>query len=176
MRRITNLTASTVFSIVTLFATGVGSAYSGEKQFFSGIAGSWYGPGEIVAGKYKGTKFTCRLNGKSVQKNVGMDIAGSCRIGMFSQPMSARIKKSGNSYSGKFLDGEKGEGMDVTGGRFTTSRLVVGLKRKKLDATMVARLDKNRKLNVTISVDVQGKMIPVIGMALDKTAHTSLLK
>ncbi len=105
-----------------------------------------------------------------------MAIDGYCRIGMFSQPMSANIAKSGNGYSGSFLDGEKGEGMDVTGGRFTSSRLIIGLKRKKLDAMMVARLDKNNKLNVTISVKVRGQLVPVIGMSLDKVTRLSLLK
>ena len=35
-----------------------------DKAFFQSISGTWSGPGEIVAGKYKGTKFTCNLTGK----------------------------------------------------------------------------------------------------------------
>lgn len=169
------------FSIATasfLAATFAGllSVSAGEKQFFNGIQGSWKGPGEIVAGKYKGTKFTCSLKGVSDKPSVGMEVNGTCRIGVFTQPMSAKIHKQGKSYSGRFLDGEKGEGMDVTGGRFTSSRLVVGIKRKQLNATMVARLDKKNKLNVTVSVKVQGKLIPVIGMSLNKITRTSMLK
>ena len=152
------------------------SAMAGEQQFFNGIEGNWHGPGEIVAGKYKGTKFTCTLKGITAQNAIGMDVDGSCRIGVFSQPMSAKIYKSGDAYTGRFLDGEKGEGMDVTGGRFTTSRLVVGIKRKKLDATMVARLQSNNQLNVTISVNVQGQLVPVIGMVLKKNRRTSALQ
>jgi hypothetical protein len=90
--------------------------------------------------------------------------------------MSAKIYKSGGQYTGRFLDGEKGEGMDVTGGRFTTSRLVVGIKRKQLDATMVARLDGSNKLNVTVSVKVQGQLVPVIGMQLIKRTKTTMLE
>ena len=162
-----------IIAIFASMALTLPNAAAGEKQFFKGIAGGWYGPGEIVAGKYKGTKFTCNLKGNTEPGQIGMDINGSCRIGVFSQPMSAKIKKRGAKYSGRFLDGEKGDGMDVTGGRFTTSRFVVGLKRKKLDATMVARLDGRNKLNVTISVKVRGQLIPVIGMSLDKTTQIS---
>lgn len=175
MRKVTGflVASALLLSMVPLLPLSVANA--GERKFFSGIDGKWHGPGQIVAGKYKGTKFTCTLKGQTIQNSIGMDIAGSCRIGVFSQPMSAKIVKSGNSYSGQFLDGEKGEGMDVTGGRFTTSRLVVGIKRKKLDATMVARLDGANKMNVTISVKVQGQLVPVIGMTLAKSTRTSKL-
>ncbi|MCP4072231.1 MAG: hypothetical protein GY742_10900 [Hyphomicrobiales bacterium] len=175
MRKMIRLFSSTVLTVGISITVAITSANAGEKRFFSGMVGNWYGPGEIVAGKYKGTKFTCNLNGVTAGNDIGMDIDGFCRIGVFSQPMSATIHKSGANYSGRFLDGQKGEGMDVTGGRFSTSRFVVGLKREKLDATMVARLEGSRKLNVTISVKVQGRLIPVIGMALDKSIRTSQL-
>ena len=165
-----------LISLLVVSIFGNISALAGEKQFFSGIDGTWRGPGEIVAGKYKGTKFTCKLDGTSTATNIGMRVKGSCRIGMFSQPMSAMIVKKGKDYSGSFLDGEKGVGMDVTGGRFTSSRLIVGIKRKKLNATMIARLDNRNKINVTISVNVQGTMVPVIGMTLNKTTRLGMLK
>lgn len=174
MRNIAGLLVSIFFSLMITFLAG--SAFAGERQFFNGIDGSWHGPGEIVAGKYKGTKFTCTLKGRTTQNTVGMDVAGSCRIGLFSQPMSAKIFKSGGNYAGQFLDGEKGKGMDVTGGRFTTSRLVVGIKRKQLDATMVARLAGANKMSVTVSVSVQGQLVPVIGMTLSKQFKTGMLK
>ena len=49
-----------------------------------------------------------------------MDVDGSCRIGMFSQPMNAKIVKAAGNYIGEFLDGAKGDGMDVVGGRYTS--------------------------------------------------------
>ncbi len=176
MRKVTNLLILTLLTIAGYSTIGSSASNAGELAFFKGIEGEWRGPGEIVAGKYKGTKFTCSLTGQSDKSGVGMDVKGSCRVGVFSQPMSARIFKSGGKYRGQFLDGEKGQGMDVTGGRFTSSRLVVGIKRNKLNATMVARLDNNRKLNVTISVHVQDQLIPVIGMALDRITRTGALK
>jgi len=175
MRKTSKLISLTFLSLLAMGTLLTANVYAGEKQFFSGISGTWRGPGEIVAGKYKGTKFTCNLKGHTTGDNIGMAVDGTCRIGMFSQPMSAKIEKSGAKYSGQFLDGEKGEGMDVTGGRFTSSRFVVGLKRQKLDATMVARLEDDNKLNVTVSVNVRGQLVPVIGMSLGKITRLSML-
>ncbi|PZP43624.1 MAG: hypothetical protein DI595_21095, partial [Agrobacterium fabrum] len=77
-----------------------------DDVFFRSVAGVWKGPGEIVAGKYKGTKFTCDLTGEPLDdKQTGIKLGGTCRVGVFSQPMSAVISQKGNSYEGKFLDG-----------------------------------------------------------------------
>ncbi len=54
------------------------------------------GPGEIVAGKYKGTKFNCDLTGEPLgEKETGIKLGGTCRVGVFKQPMSAVIAKKG---------------------------------------------------------------------------------
>lgn len=139
-----------------------------DKNFFQNIQGQWTGPGEIVAGKYKGTKFVCTLGGKRTQTKVGMEVDGSCRVGVFSQPMSAMIIKAGGGYVGKFLDGQKGDGMDVTGGRYTKGRLVVDIKRKDLNGIMVANLSNPNALKVTVSVRHGGNLVPVIGMTLNR--------
>lgn len=146
-----------------------GQAMASETGFFDSLEGKWVGPGEIVAGKYKGTKFICVFDGAAPGARPGMSIDGYCRVGMFSQPMNAVIEKTRNGYSGKFLDGEAGEGMDVTGGRYASDKLVVDIKRKDLNGVLVARKAGNDKLQMTISVRVEGKLIPVIGMALDRT-------
>ncbi|MGI9351073.1 MAG: hypothetical protein ACR2O3_05880 [Rhizobiaceae bacterium] len=143
-----------------------GNAHASDKKFFDNIRGEWSGPGEIVAGKHKGTKFVCTFGGKRPSPKTGMDIDGSCRVGVFSQPMNAKIIKAAGSYIGAFLDGQKGDGMDVIGGRYTRDRLVVDIKRHNLNAIMVANLSDPNNLKVTISVKHQEKLIPVIGMNL----------
>ncbi|MGI9400581.1 MAG: hypothetical protein ACR2O0_04945, partial [Rhizobiaceae bacterium] len=145
------------------------SAHASEKQFYENIQGQWAGPGSIVAGKYKGTKFTCRFQGLSPEKLTGMSIDGNCRVGLFSQIMNANFKRSAKGYTGKFLDGEAGEGMDIVGGRYTRSKLVVDIKRKDLTGVMVAKLHEEDKLNITISVRVRSRLVPVIGMSLKRT-------
>ena len=144
------------------------AAQASERSFFKGIQGKWRGPGEIVAGKYKGTKFVCTFDGDSLKNASGMNIGGSCRIGLFSQPMNALVRKAGGKYRGKFLDGAKGEGMDVIGGRYSRSRLSVNIVRKDLRGVMVTSLNKQNRLNVTVSVHVGKKLIPVIGMTLKR--------
>lgn len=159
---------SLCLAAAVLAVTPVSSAFASEVEFYRTIEGRWSGPGEIVAGKYKGTKFTCDFNGMTPAKANGMSIDGNCRVGVFNQPMNASVTRSGRGFSGKFLDGEAGEGMDIVGGRFSGSKLVVDVKRKDLNGVMVARLNGDNKLNITVSVKVDKQLIPVIGMSLDR--------
>ena len=50
-----------------------------DAVFFEKVEGQWNGPGEIVAGKYKGTKFNCTFTGSTPSGHVGMSLNGSCR-------------------------------------------------------------------------------------------------
>ncbi|MGK6314946.1 hypothetical protein [Neorhizobium sp. DT-125] len=140
-----------------------------DKAFFQSVAGVWKGPGEIVAGKYKGTKFSCNLTGAPAPDgNVGIKLDGTCRVGVFQQPMSAVITQSGRGYSGKFLDGAEGKGLDIISGSVNGDKVVMGINRAKLNGAMVASLRGENKMNITISVKVEDQMVPVIGLSLDR--------
>ena len=150
-----------------------------DAQFFQTIEGQWTGPGEIVAGKYKGTKFTCTLDGSTPAATTGMTLDGSCRVGIFNQPMKATITRSGNSYKGSFLDGSAGKGLDITGGNVSGNRVVLAISRKQLSGAMQAKFNDNNNMNVTISVRLEEQLIPVVGMSLkrvDTTAVGSIAK
>lgn len=145
------------------------TAATRDKAFFESVAGSWKGPGEIVAGKYKGTKFTCNLIGEPTgDSNAGIKLDGTCRVGVFKQPMTAVISQSGSSYKGKFLDGAAGKGLDVVSGAVTEDTVVVGINRAKLNGAMIARVRDDKTMNVTVSVKVESQMIPVIGLTLTR--------
>ncbi len=46
-----------------------------------------------------------------------MTLDGTCRVGVFSQPMKATVAaRRGDGYAGKFNDGANGKGLDVTSG------------------------------------------------------------
>ncbi len=139
-----------------------------DQQFFQSVRGEWSGPGEIVAGKYKGTKFTCQLTGDTPSGAVGMALEGSCRVGLFSQKMSARIERKGKSYRGKFLDGAIGEGLDIVGGNVSGSKAVMTLNRNELNGAMLASMKGDDTMNVTVSVRVNKELVPVIGMNLKR--------
>ncbi len=159
---------------IALAAAAVGlaaPAYSGtrDKAFFEKVAGQWKGPGEIVAGKYKGTKFTCDLTGEPAPgREAGIKLEGSCRVGVFKQPMSAMITQKGGKYTGKFLDGADGQGLDIVSGNVANDKVVVGINRKKLNGAMIARLQDGETMNITISVKVEDTMVPVIGVSLNR--------
>jgi hypothetical protein len=145
------------------------NAASRDKAFFQQVAGVWRGPGEIVAGKYKGTKFTCNLTGQPVAGDTtGVKLDGTCRVGVFQQPMSAEITQQGGNYKGKFLDGAAGKGLDITSGTVSDNTVVMGLNRQKLNGAMIARVQDNKSMNITISVKVDEQMIPVIGLTLTR--------
>jgi len=148
-----------------------GSALASEKdrRFFSQVQGEWSGPGEIVAGKYKGTKFTCNFKGSTPDGKVGMTLDGGCRVGLFTQKMSASVEHKGRQgYRGTFMDGAAGKGLDVIGGNVSGGKVVLTLNREKLNGAMLARLPDDNTMHVTVSVKVESEMVPVIGVNLKR--------
>jgi hypothetical protein len=165
MSVIRNLAAATF----VLLAGGTVSAFAGsDTGFFQQVQGRWVGPGEIVAGKYKGTRFNCDLTGTANGGGSGVDLEGTCRVGVFTQVMKASIVKGGKSYRGTFLDGAKGKGLDITSGSVDGNRVVFAMVREQLKGTMLAKVANKNQMNVTISVDVSKQMVPVIGMNLKR--------
>ena len=145
------------------------NAASRDKAFFQQVAGVWRGPGEIVAGKYKGTKFTCSLTGSPAEgSEAGIKLDGTCRVGVFQQPMTATIAQDGGTYKGKFLDGASGKGLDIVSGAVSDGTVVVGLNRQKLNGAMIARVENDKSMNITVSVKVDEEMVPVIGLTLQR--------
>ena len=150
-------------------ATGFAHASERDRQFFSNVEGQWSGPGEIVAGKYKGTKFTCNFTGATPDGKVGMSLDGGCRVGLFTQKMSASVEHKGKQgYRGTFMDGALGEGLDVIAGKVSGERVTLSLNRKQLNGAMLARLPDRDTMHVTVSVKVENQMVPVIGMNLKR--------
>lgn len=156
-------------------ATG---AVSGEQdqRFFQSIQGKWFGPGEIIAGKYKGTKFTCNFTGSTPGGKVGMTLDGGCRVGVFSQQMSASVEHKGREgYKGTFMGGSSGSGMDIVSGNVVDPRKVVfAINRNQLKGVMQARIPDDNSMIVTVSVRVEQQLVPVIGMNLKRVDGTEV--
>lgn len=156
-----------LFSAVGAVAPAI--AADKDEKFFRNVQGQWSGPGEVVAGKYKGTKFICTLSGTMPISSIGMTLDGSCRVGVFSQPMKATVVRVENGYSGKFNDGAEGKGLNVTSGTVNGDRVVLSLNRKELNGAMLARVTNRNTMNVTVSVKVSDELVPVIAMSLKRT-------
>ena len=153
------------------------SAVGAERDnvFFQNVAGSWTGPGEIVAGKYKGTKFVCTFTGSVKSKKAGMALDGDCRVGVFTQKMSASFEHNGRDYKGKFMDGAAGKGLDIISGNVVDNRKVIlAVNRAQLDGVMQARIPDDNTMNVTVSVKVDKKLVPVIGVNLKRVDNTAV--
>ena len=166
------MTAGLALSLVVSAATIVPAKADSDEAFFRRVTGQWSGPGEIVAGKFKGTKFVCNFAGSEHPKKVGVALEGSCRVGLFSQPMRAEVVRAGRSYRGAFQDGAAGKGLDIVSGEVGSDRMVVGLDRKQLKGAMIARLADDDSLAITVSVRVSSQLVPVIGMNLKRAAGT----
>ncbi|MBD0415002.1 hypothetical protein [Oryzicola mucosus] len=176
-----SLFLSAVLPVAVLSASAVVGTSSetfaadSDTVFFKSVEGVWSGPGEIVAGKYKGTKFTCNLNGTTPDGKAGMTLDGGCRVGMFTQPMKASIEQKGRNYSGIFLDGAEGKGMDIVSGSVVNGdKVVMALNRKQLNGVMQARVADKNTMHVTVSVRVEEKLVPVIGMSLTRVDDTAV--
>ncbi|MDX8493199.1 hypothetical protein RFN29_16645 [Mesorhizobium sp. VK22B] len=150
----------------------VGKAFGAEpdKQFFRSVEGKWVGPGEIIAGKYKGTKFTCNFNGSTPDGKVGMSLDGDCRVGVFTQKMSATVERKGREgYKGNFMGGSAGNGLDIIGGNVVDPQKVVfTINRNQLNGVMQARIPDDNSMTVTVAVRVNKQLVPVIGMSLKR--------
>lgn len=160
-------------ALVATMALGAGfgdeaNANERDRKFFNQVKGEWVGPGEIVAGKYKGTKFTCTFTGSTPGEQIGMTLDGSCRVGLFTQRMSASVQRKGNGYRGTFMDGAAGKGLDVVSGNVNGSKVVFSLNRASLKGAMIAKLASEDNMTVTVSVRVAKQLVPVIGMNLKR--------
>lgn len=82
--------------------------------------------------------------------------------------MNAVISMKGGAYSGQFLDGAEGKGLDIISGQVNGDKVVMGINRAKLNGAMVASIEDEKAMNVTISVKVEDRMIPVIGLRLNR--------
>ena len=177
MHRFAQLSLVVLAAVTSLPMTLSGSASAADvdKKFFKQAEGNWSGPGEIIAGKYKGTKFVCNFTGSTPERKAGMTLDGGCRVGLFSQKMTATVERSGAGYRGKFLDGAAGEGMDIVSGNVIgNNKGVFGINRKKLKGAMIAKLDGDDAMVVTVSVKVEDRMIPVVGMNLKRVDETKV--
>jgi len=159
--------------------SGSGQPASGaerDKAFFQSIKGDWVGPGEIVAGKYKGTKFVCTFVGTTPARELGMTLDGGCRVGVFTQKMFATISQGGAAgYKGTFMDGAGGAGLDIVSGNVIDGRKVVlAINRNELKGVMQARLPNDDSMVVTVSVRVDKTMVQVIGMNLKRVDATAV--
>lgn len=167
------------FAASVAMAAGIATTASAgerDKRFFNSIEGTWAGNGEIVAGKYKGTKFNCTFAGSTPMKKLGMTLDGGCRVGVFTQKMSASVIQSKSvGYKGQFMDGAAGSGLDIVAGNVVDDqKIVFSIHRNDLKGVMQARLPNENTMNVTISVRVEDSMVPVIGMSLKRVDDTAI--
>jgi hypothetical protein len=95
---------------------------------------------------------------------------GTCRVGVFTQKMSASIEQTGrNGYKGTFMDGAAGKGLDIVSGNVVdNSKVVLAINRNQLRGVLQARVSNDDSMAVTVSVRVEEQLVQVIGMNLKR--------
>jgi len=140
-----------------------------ERIFLQAFEGQWHGGGEIIAGKYKGTRFNCRFVGTLEHYEIGMTLSGSCRVGLFSQAIKAKVvRRSSGAFLGHFNDGAQAQGMDITAARIGADHIQFDLNRQNLQGTMLARLEAQDSMSISLSVKVMDAFVRVVGVNLKR--------
>jgi len=147
---------------------------AGAEDMLRPFEGDWSGTGKVIAGKYKGAKFNCALSGAAEDTIIGMTLEGRCRSGIFSQAMKARIVRGTQGYYGTFNDGARRNGLDITAGKVSKNHMILSLYHEKLNGVMTAHLKNTASLDITLAVQVQNALVPLIDMKLKRS--TSLAR
>ena len=159
-----------IIKIIISIAILCSPAYAGVETFFEDIKGEWAGNGEVVAGKWEKTRFHCSFKGIATLKTA-MELTGKCRSSIFTQPITANLKQTEDgSFKGNFLGGVDGNknGINIISGKLKGNKLIVQLNRKKLFGAMVINHTNPNTIEVTISVQFKEKLIPFIGLTLNR--------
>nr|WP_272210797.1 hypothetical protein [Marinicella sp. W31]MDC2876713.1 hypothetical protein [Marinicella sp. W31] len=82
--------------------------------------------------------------------------------------MTAVFIRDEDGYRGRFLDGEKGDGLEVTGGSVNDGKAVISLKREDVEGALVTRLVSADDLNITLLIKGSTRYVPVIGLSLKR--------
>jgi len=179
MSRVSACLTSFLFGLALLAAgraaQAAPAAAGDNAAFLQSVRGAWSGQGQVVAGRYKGVKFSCRVTAPDAAGLSAMQFNGSCRAGIFSQPIKASISRVGGTYQGSFNEGAQGNGMDITAGQIENNRMILQLHREKLQGSMTAQLSGANLMHITLAVQIDDESIPVIGMDLTRTAPADSL-
>jgi len=141
-----------------------------RTAFLQSVRGQWSGQGEVIAGRYKGIKFRCTLNTPAADNAAEIYLDGTCRAGIFSQPVKARINRKGGRFRGSFNEGAQANGLDIVAGAIHKNHMTLELNRDKLNGNMTARLEGDNLLHITLAVKIDEDIIPVIGLNLNRIA------
>jgi len=156
-------------SLAVLVSPLAAKAESNDDAFFQDVAGRWQGSGKIIEGKLKGKRFRCTLDGvPATAPEEGFRLEGSCRSGLLSHKVTAAFLRDGDGYHGHFLDGEDGEGLDVTGGIVKNRTAIIDVKREKVTGAVVTNLMSDDDLNITVMIRGHTKFVPVIGLSMKR--------
>lgn len=119
--------------------------------FMQRFSGAWIGSGQMLVGADPRPEFACELKGGTSAGRLTFGMAGQCRMGGFSAPISAQIRYNAdtNRYYGQFMDGSAGDGADIVGSRAGKS-ISLKLMRGTLQGRLSAETTGDGQMKVVI--------------------------
>ncbi|MHA1190367.1 MAG: hypothetical protein ACTSSQ_07955 [Alphaproteobacteria bacterium] len=159
-------------------AMAAGAEAVDAALFMNKFSGEWRGTGKVLLGPDSGLKFHCRLDGDPSKSRLTFGMKGRCWIGKFAAPVFARLRynRETNRFYGAFMDGAKGQGVDIVGER-RGAGFKMKLSRGTAQGRLMAEPIGDDELKVVISLyDRRNKReIPIVAMGFAKKAKFDLM-
>lgn len=106
-------------SAALLCAAALPARADDAAEFMARFSGDWTGAGELLVGPETGLQFNCDLSGEPSRTQLTFGMKGRCGLGALSAPVHARMRYNAetNRFYGEFMDGARGDGLDIVGAR-----------------------------------------------------------
>jgi len=170
--------AIAVLAILALsFASTTSAEENDAAAFMEQFSGEWRGTGKLLVGPETGLKFHCALDGDPSRTELTFNMKGKCWSGRLSAQVYARLHFNAetNRFYGDFLDGAKGNGVDVIGEREGSGFSLV-LSRGMAQGELVAKPAGRNKMTITILLkdSTRTRSMPVAAMGFARKGEKHL--
>ena len=162
-------------SLAVLAALCLGPANAARAAdptaFMEKFSGAWLGTGQLLIGSDNGLQFHCELNGDPSRTRLTFGMTGRCWMGRLSAPVHAQLRfyAEGDRFYGEFMDGAKGDGVDVVG-EGAGEGFAMQLSRGPVQGRLVADAVNADQLKVMLYYKsrAQSREIPVVAMGFTR--------
>jgi len=168
---------SRVLSLALAAALAGGSAlpaHAGEAtDFMARFSGEWLGSGQLLVGSENGLKFDCELDGDPSRTQLTFAMKGRCWMGVLSAPVYATMRYNAetNRFYGEFMDGSRGNGLDIVGAR-AGDGFSLQLTRGPAQGRLTAETVNPDQMKITIFLRdrANNRELPVAAMGFTRKA------
>ncbi|SEQ35111.1 hypothetical protein SAMN05216548_10459 [Faunimonas pinastri] len=168
MSRLTALFLSCAVSVAAFAAPA--RANDDAAVFMAKFSGEWMGIGRILIGPQVNSKFYCSLDGDPTHTQLTFNMKGKCWMGKLSAPVFADLHYNNDNqrFYGAFLDGARGNGVDIIGERKGPDGFDLKLTRGSNSGVISASPVGDNQINATLLLHdgINNRDVPVVAMGI----------